>query len=40
MFDGHGFGVGGGLMSLFWIVAIAVMIVGDMKLNSGENRGV
>lgn len=26
MYDGHGFGLGGGLMWLFWIIVIALIV--------------
>jgi len=38
MFDGHGFGFGGGFMWLFWVVLIAV-IVWVLRTTVGGKQG-
>lgn len=38
MFEGHGFGFGGGFMWLFWILLIVVILWVVKAMSSGEGK--
>lgn len=38
MFDGHGFGFGGGVMWLFWILLIVVIVWGIKAMSSADRK--